>query len=61
MPSYCNYCYKDTRGKSFCHICKKDKKTPLEQGFEDIASGNVISEKEFKKKHLGSQLEASKP
>jgi len=60
MPSYCKYCRKDTRGKSFCHICEKDKLIPLERGFNDIISGNVISEKEFKKKHLGLQKEANK-
>ncbi len=26
MVSYCSNCRKKTRGKSFCHVCKKDKK-----------------------------------
>ncbi len=47
MVSYCKYCEKTTRGKLFCHICKKDKPTNLEKGFNDVLRGNVKSEKEF--------------
>lgn len=50
MPSYCEYCQKKTRGIEFCHICKKDKPSNLEKGFDDYLKGNVISEKEFKEK-----------
>ena len=52
MPSYCEYCKKKTRGITFCHECKRDKRTNLEKGFQDVIDGKVISEEEFKKRHF---------